>query len=62
MNFWLAVSSPLVHVSCGCNGEGSQAQDIEKFDVRVLIGVELLAKVLVCLLDLAVGGILLEAK
>jgi hypothetical protein len=36
-----------------------QAQDIEKFDVRVLVGVELLAKVLVCLLDLAVGGILL---
>ena len=31
-------------------------------DVRILIGVELLAEVLVCFLDFAVGGILPEAE
>jgi hypothetical protein len=31
-------------------------------DVRVLVGVVFLAKIFVCLLDLAVGGILLESE
>jgi hypothetical protein len=36
--------------------------DVELLDVRVLIWVVFLAKILVCLLDLPVGGILLEPK
>jgi hypothetical protein len=36
--------------------------ELELSDVRVLVGVVFLAEVLVCLLDLAVGGILPEAE
>lgn len=63
MNFWFAESSPLVHVSCVCN-KRDHMHDIDAvmLDVRVLVGVELFAKILICLFYFAVGGILLDAK